>query len=98
MTRTRTCRICTKKIIGKRRGQTDDAQRLLFNLKQRCREQGLVEGKIWTKEHVQKLMGTVQFPESILKGIEQGLALPKLRIVRVDAEKPWLPDNAKIVI
>ena len=94
----RTCRTCSKKLLGQRRGQGDLAQRLLFNLKCRCKEQGLIEGKLWRKCDVEKLLEAFQFPESVELGIQQGLARPKLRLVRIDGDSPWLPSNTKVVI
>jgi len=76
----------------------DEAKRLLFNLRSRCREKGLVEGKLWRKLDVQRLLDAVELPESVLKGVAMGLERPKFRLVRIDDEKPWLPDNCKVVM
>ena len=93
----RRCRDCEKRRMEKCRGELGCARRLLFNLKERARKSQVKEVRFWTTRDVQTLLDAWEPSEDAMHAIQERKKL-RLRVVRVDANKPFLPSNAEIEV
>ena len=84
--RRRRCRACAAAIVARCTKGTL-ARRLLFNLRARCRQKRLPEMSVWTLSDMEQLLKQWTPPAHYT---------PRLRVVKCDATKPFLPNNAKI--
>jgi hypothetical protein len=93
----KTCRSCLSARLRASRGR-DPVQRALYNLKQRCRERGLVEGRLWSAKDVEKLVAkwNAEAPSELKSAIESSGVQPSYSVKRVDPALPFMPSNARV--
>ena len=91
------CKECQKIRMARYRGDSNLPKRLFYNLRQRGRERGIEEIKLWRIDHVRELIQKWDPPPAVKHGILNGMKL-RLRIVKVDKLKPFLPDNSTLDI
>jgi len=89
------CRDCFKARKTKSMAKRSEAQSILLRFKRHCRDKGIAEAKIWTKTDVEKLLATTQLSYMVEEAVKDGMT-PKLKLVRIDERKLFLPTNARL--
>jgi hypothetical protein len=85
------CRPCARvRHEGYRSATT--AQRLYYNVTQRLRQKRQAEVACWKVADVEQLLARWERPPELPEQL-----CARLRVVRVDAARAFLPDNAKVV-
>jgi len=82
------CRTCARAIVEKSI-YGSEARRLLARVRAYCRVRRMPEGACWRLKDVEALIEQSELPDF--------KSLARLRIIRRDTLKPFLPQNAMVV-
>ena len=96
--RRRLCKECSRRRLSLYRSKIDATTKCYYNLRQKFRANKIEEGAVWSRRDVAALVAQLQIPENIENAAKELNRAIRLKVVRVDETKPFLPSNSKVEI
>lgn len=94
----RGCKECARRRLALYRSKMNSTTKCYYNLRQRLRENRIKEGALWSRKDVEALVNKLQIPENVRTAALELNRTLRYKIVRLDENKPFLPDNCQVVL